>query len=390
MSNKVTYLWKLTTRSFSAPFRISGYRLSAGFWFRWTKDFVNPTARDEDDLVENRYEYDALPDGRYFRLLELHPGSGDEPLSGTLHTVPVESSHGRYDGLSYVWGNPMRAGAAKIDLGNGRNLRLTPNLTDALRQLRHKKRPRMMWVDAICINQWDDKEKSMQVPLMTEIYAHCGSVLVWLGLPTSNSRLGMEILAYLVNSRARIGQDRAPWEREEGADVEAALKDILERPYFERLWVVQEAALAPRVVLHVGRARLEWGRGAGTRRFLARIKMAELAPSWQQSALRTAVDLRPVRELLEQSLAAEARRTGVPEQTSLLDVVHSIRNRNVSDPRDRIYGVMSLVTPVEVAGLVPDYTLSWEETYRRFYDLVESRVLKDPETTLEDVKGAGG
>lgn len=200
----------------------------------------------------------------------------------------------------------------------------------------------------------------------------------------------MEILAYLAHSTTSLNGDNAPWDREEGEVVEKSLKDILERPYFSRLWVVQEAALAPRVVMHVGRIRVEWERGAETRRFLMRIKMAELAPSWQKSVLRDAVDLRPVRELLEQSLAAEARRTGKPETPSLLDVVHSIRNRNVADPRDRIYGVMSLVTPAEVAGLVPDYSVSWEETYRRFYDLVEKRVLRDPRTTLEDVKETGG
>ncbi|KAI1450378.1 heterokaryon incompatibility protein-domain-containing protein [Annulohypoxylon stygium] len=392
MAGKVTYLWKLTTRKISTPFQIKGYRLSAGFWFRFTKDVVNPPPQDEDDLTENRYTYGTLPDGKcYIRLLELHPGSGNEPLRGTLRTVHLsESAYGRFDALSYVWGDIWRPGSATIDLGNGQNLKIAPNLTDALRQLRYKKRPRTIWVDAICINQIDHVEKGQQVPLMTEIYSRCNSVLVWLGLPTPHSRFGMEILAYLAHSTTSLNGDNAPWDREEGEVVEKSLKDILERPYFSRLWVVQEAALAPRVVMHVGRIRVEWERGAETRRFLMRIKMAELAPSWQKSVLRDAVDLRPVRELLEQSLAAEARRTGKPETPSLLDVVHSIRNRNVADPRDRIYGVMSLVTPAEVAGLVPDYSVSWEETYRRFYDLVEKRVLRDPRTTLEDVKETGG
>ncbi|KAI1211005.1 heterokaryon incompatibility protein-domain-containing protein [Annulohypoxylon truncatum] len=392
MAGKITYLWKLTTRSASTPFRIKGHRLSAGFWIRFTKDVVNEPPKDEDDLSENRYVYDPLPDGKHIRLLELHPGSGDDPLSGTLRSVSLaDSAYGRFDALSYVWGDMHRPGAATIALGSGQNLRIAPNLTDALRQLRHSKRSRVIWVDAICINQQDDAERAQQVPFMAEIYTHCHSVLVWLGLPTPHTRLGMEILAFLAHSSSSIGAgDDAPWAREQNDVVEAAINDVLGRPYFSRLWVVQEAALAPRVVMHVGRAKLEWDRGAATRRFLMRIKMAELAPSWQTSALRDAVDFRPVRELLEQSLAAEARRTGTPEPTTLLDVVHSIRNRNVMDPRDRIYGVMSLVTPAEVAGLVPDYSVSWEETYRRFYDLVESRVLRDPGTTLEDVKGVGG
>lgn len=222
--------------------------------------------------------------------------------------------------------------------------------------------------------------------LMAEIYARCTSVLIWLGLPGPQSQLGLEILAFLGTSDARIGSGDAPWDQLPSGEVESALRDILGRQYFQRLWVVQEAALASHVTMLVGRTAMAWSRRERARRFLARIKMAELSPSWQNSEGLRLVDFRPVRELLKQSLAAEARRHGTVEVPSLLDVVHSIRHRQVTDPRDHIYGVMSLVTPAEVAGLVPDYSLSWEETYRRFYDLVESQVLEDPELTVEDMK----
>lgn len=52
MAGKVTYLWKLTTRKISTPFQIKGYRLSAGFWFRFTKDVVNPPPQDEDVSID--------------------------------------------------------------------------------------------------------------------------------------------------------------------------------------------------------------------------------------------------------------------------------------------------------------------------------------------------
>lgn len=226
--------------------------------------------------------------------------------------------------------------------------------------------------------------------VMAEIYARCISVLIWLGLPGPHSQLGLENLAFLTISDGRIGSGDAPWDQLPGSDVEAALQGVLERQYFQRLWVVQEAALAAHITTHVGHTAIAWSRTARPRRFLARVKMAELSPSWQHSEELRRVGFRSVRELLEQSLAAKARRHGTVEVPSLLDVVHSIRHRQVADPRDRIYGVMSLVTPAEVAGLVPDYTLSWEETYRRFYDLFESQVLRDPEITVEEMKRQGG
>ncbi|KAM0335532.1 hypothetical protein ACHAQA_000580 [Verticillium albo-atrum] len=257
------------------------------------------------------------------------------------------------------------------------------NLSQALYSLRDEKHSKMIWIDALCIDQQSMEEKSSQVPLMAEIYAVATSVLVWLGLPAAQSQLGLEILSYL--AAGGKFDDNAPWNRLESHEVGDALRDVIERTYFHRLWVVQEAALARRIVIRMGHLHLEWEGGAPTRRFLARIKMAELSPSWQQSDLRD-IDFRPLRELLEQSLATEARRKGVVEIPSLLDVVHSIRNRNVTDPRDRIYGVMSLVTPAQVAGLVPDYRMSWEQTYQQFYDLVERQIQEDPTMAMEDVR----
>lgn len=226
----------------------------------------------------------------------------------------------------------------------------------------------------------------LQIQLMAEIYARCTSVVVWLGMPGANSELGLDILSFLSNSNKRIGDGGAPWDHLPSKEVKSGLQNILQRTYFTRVWVVQEAALAKRTQMYVGNTSIEWSR-AQTRKFLMRIKMTELSPSWMESELRL-VDFQPIRELLEHSLAADAKRKGTVEVPSLLDVVHSIRHRNCVDPRDRLYGVMSLVTPAEVAGLVPDYSLSWEETYRQFYDLLQSQVLRDPEITIEGMKAS--
>ncbi|KAI3399514.1 hypothetical protein diail_6536 [Diaporthe ilicicola] len=365
MAGRITYVRKLKTHSLSLPFLVFGYRLSVGLWFRRTKDVVNEPREDISHAV-GHYQYSAIPGERYIRVLELHPGAGNEPLHGTLNDVCLDDSAVGFEALSYVWGTDYENYETRdvIDLGRGQSLELRPNLRDALYHLRHESSPRRLWIDAVCINQYDTDEKMRQVMLMAEIYARCTSVVIWLGKPGPHSQLGLEILAFLPNSEQRIGSDSAPWDHLPSGEVAAALGDILGRRYFERLWVVQEAALATHIKMHVGRMCIEWSNRAQTRRFLARIKMAELSPSWQSSDDLRRVDFRPMRELLEQSLAAEARRNGTVEVPSLLDVVHSIRHRQVADPRDRIYGVISLVTPAEVAGLVPDYSLSWEETYR--------------------------
>lgn len=224
---------------------------------------------------------------------------------------------------------------------------------------------------------------------MAEIYQRCKSVVAYIGMPTPDSQLGLEILSYFANSGGQIGDENTPWHYLDGNAVQAALRDILERPYFQRVWVVQEAALAPQIRMQVGHLFFEWSGGASTRKFLAGIKLAELSPSWQQSAeLGEHIDFRLIREMLEQSLAAEAKRNGVVKSPSFLDVVHSIRHRQVADPRDRIYGVMSLVTPAEVAEMVPDYGMSWEKTYQRFYEFALRQVSMDSGITLEGIQRA--
>ncbi|KAM0519451.1 hypothetical protein ACHAPE_003625 [Trichoderma viride] len=192
---------------------------------------------------------------------------------------------------------------------------------------------------------------------MAEIRQRCKSVGASLGMPTSHSQLGLEILSYFANSDSQIGDDSTSWHYPNGNALQAALGDILEREDFQRVWVVQEAALAPQVRMQVGHLLFKWSGAVWKRKFLARIKLAELSSSWQQfAALRDSIDFRPIRVLLEKSLAAESKRNEVIESPSLLDVVHSIRHRQVADPRDRIDGVVSLVTPAEVAEMMSDYS----------------------------------
>jgi len=83
-----------------------------------------------------------------------------------------------YEALSYVWGKPV--GTRPIECAGG-TLMVTPNCELALRHLRLARRERVLWIDAMCINQASAQEKSVQVPLMGDVYARATRVLVWLG-----------------------------------------------------------------------------------------------------------------------------------------------------------------------------------------------------------------
>jgi hypothetical protein len=129
-----------------------------------------------------------LEESNYIRLLEIYRGHYEDPIKGSLMTVSLPTSGIAFYALSYTWANPLDEGSEffepydtsfEIILDDCR-LPVTRNLRDALLRFRHDEQSLIIWVDAICINQNDDKEKEDQIPLMAEIYARALRV-VWLG-----------------------------------------------------------------------------------------------------------------------------------------------------------------------------------------------------------------
>jgi hypothetical protein len=222
---------------------------------------------------------------------------------------------------------------------------------------------RVLWIDAICINQEDSKEKSEQVMLMSEIYRNAGTVQIWLGPENEFIAAGMRVLSFLAG-----GEDTAletpliPWKDSGFSDREVeGLKDILDRPWFERVWVVQEAALSNRATLSIGHQSLSWDEFSSLR-FLKRIKFAEIGPQWRHTV---EVDMKSLRELLEFGLRVTH---GFTEAPGLLDVVHEMRHRKATDSRDEIYSACGLAKDGKEFQV--DYSLSAEEAFENLYHYV--------------------
>jgi hypothetical protein len=142
-------------------------------------------------------------------------------------------------------------------------IKATVNLDDALSHIRDRDRSRLVWADAVCINQYDDTEKGHQVKRMGSVYENAEEVLVWLGKDTEGIaedcfNLIRETTGYLhhqleiyggikeipiITLECPISFDKSRW---------AKYQELVTMPWFSRLWVVQEAGLAKRW-------RLLWG-----------------------------------------------------------------------------------------------------------------------------------
>ena len=151
-----------------------------------------------------RFCHYKLDSPRAFRLLSLAP-SPDllNPLLCTILYTSFDDNTARrssYEALSYVWGSPRGTIPLSCD---DKELFITPNCDEALRYLRLADRSRVLWVDAICIDQGEGEEsveeRNHQIALMGDIYRTAARTLCWLGK-------GEDYTAGLFQLFHRVGQ----------------------------------------------------------------------------------------------------------------------------------------------------------------------------------------
>lgn len=175
------------------------------------------------------------------RIFRIAPGNPGDPLHGELSVEIMRSVAGNYRALSYVWGN---ATEQRWILVNGKPFHVHPNLYEALHGVRNPTEVLPLWVDALCIEQNNEKEKNHQVGMMGQIYYNAKEVLVWLGPAADDSDLLFDRLSAGKFSGSSYSKEQFP--------ADQALKQMLERDYWQRAWTIQEFALAKEVVLYCG------------------------------------------------------------------------------------------------------------------------------------------
>ena len=158
------------------------------------------------------YRYSSLPlEGDNIHLLRLLPAKDEAaPLQCELHNYSLQQSGPRthlYEALSYVWGDSTRP-LPKFIFIDTYHLPVTVNLHAALSRLRDHSFERIIWVDAVCINQENLKEQGQQVQLMAKIYSNAHRVIVWLGEDTEGALEDIRLAANgeLKRSKNEINQ----------------------------------------------------------------------------------------------------------------------------------------------------------------------------------------
>ncbi|BAE63736.1 unnamed protein product [Aspergillus oryzae RIB40] len=172
------------------------------------------------------YNYTPLPPGQNtIRMLRLLPHKDrTAPIKCELIEHPLKERKGQaYEALSYVWGSTENPSSIYV---NSYALEVTSNLHAALSRLRYQRFSRLLWVDAICIDQKSNVEKEQQIQLMANIYGKAENVIVWLGEEENDSTLTLARLQVAAEGESLLVDFN-----------DTALIALLERPWFRRVWV---------------------------------------------------------------------------------------------------------------------------------------------------------
>ncbi|KAK4206696.1 heterokaryon incompatibility protein-domain-containing protein [Rhypophila decipiens] len=332
------------------------------------------------ETVPPGWEVDQTRDGRFLFLGPdeksdswKHP---DPDFDSSRYIPQIHNDGPKYEALSYTWEDWPDGGNNTPELVHIQTcvtstrrhscnmscltrLSATSNLATALRHLRADHRRTLpLWIDAISINQASISERNTQVRRMTDIFHLAHRVIVWLGPSTHDSRKALDTLSHLgqhfMNSRnyhclrshdapgqlhwdqmTRLPYDDSTW---------AAVDNLLTRPWFKRVWVVQEIQLASDALVYCG---------------------GDTIPSnwlWQANYFIWWNNHRPLPGSIFDMVADFGVRTAGVRAS--MDTMRQTSQRECTDPRDLVYGMMGIYPAGLRALIVPDYGKQVWEVYR--------------------------
>ena len=125
-----------------------------------------------------------------------------------------------------------------------------------------------VWIDALCIDEWNFEERAAQVRLMGSIFGRATEVLVWLGCE-ADFREGARVSA-AVEALAIMNDDQSGQDPSQVLDRNhEGLIDLFRLPYWQRLWIVQELCLARKITLLFDKVSTSWDNVSNFRKLLS-------------------------------------------------------------------------------------------------------------------------
>jgi hypothetical protein len=399
------------------------------------------TSKSDGAMTGNLYDLCPLgPTAGAIRLLRLDASEDPaRPLTATLYATSLSESKGKYEALSYCWGDESQRSSILVSIqGNGQGhgakqvtVSITRSLADALVDLRLANDDRVLWADAICINQTDNAEKSIQVRQMLQVYESSKRTVAYLSRDTSGFQAavahmdylwasmnlprtyetGLAVLWHPVKGLVRAPEDfdaiyqlvsegaRTPFltaaslpepdpdalaprnlQREEGVlassgDIEAAWTKWFSLPWFTRAWTTQEFVGGPNVLLQIGPGDVTFTL-ADMLLLLNSLEKKSVMESPASMLLDHILGCGGAMKMLQMWNVKQLRNLTIGDVYFRFEspAQHtSTPTINAKDPRDRLWALLGLSGDRSDPALQADYDLEVKEVYRRFSSHIVSQ-----------------
>ncbi|KAK8040931.1 hypothetical protein PG994_013938 [Apiospora phragmitis] len=333
------------------------------------------------------------------RIVSLLPGEYGDPIECVLEHIDTDTTKD-YEALSYCWGE---ASITKPILLDNKPYPVTTNLFDGLQRLRQSDGPRRLWIDSLCINQSDLAERSLEVQRMKMIYENASQVLIWLGecLPWSEEAV-QSVFDYMteiadIRQKGQGIKDLVErygytelWHKQKRSN-----EFLRQRQWFERSWVLQEAAVRWPI----------WSLASTKRRELlpifwcGRIQLPyyclrSALVNWtalpeEYGSLKFLGVHQPAKQHVDMSFVYDQQlRKGLITMTQQLIgyLMAGATNFKATDPRDQIYAVLGLLSGGTLpAHLLPDYRKPIRQVLIEF-----GKYLLDENMTMDAIQYRSG
>ncbi|KAG4443343.1 hypothetical protein IFR05_001132 [Cadophora sp. M221] len=365
------------------------------------------------------YKYHPIKGANTIRLVELLPGGASEIIRINLLTAELDSDV-EYDALSYEWGLSAKSSSSvgvfniSVDmtyfrhiLCHGKQMGIMNSLHAVLLSLRHESRNLVLWTDAICINQEDEEEKPQQLMLMGKIYSQAKTVLCWIGEEKQQTQNAFRIISSIAEAfhlkipgtRESFVESGKPFPEiildedlvdEIQGDGWLAVVDVFTRPYFGRIWVVQEIVLSRDAVIICGPNRIPWRdflnvskviaslgtltfrrvedltetleRGPEEPDYIRHVKVKDIVDQTDEDHFKFANKWHRVIGIgdLQDAQTSDCR--------SLALCLEQLLGHEVTNPLDRVYGMLGMIKPTSEYAhnrpIVPSYKKTIQKVYR--------------------------
>ncbi|KAK0271633.1 hypothetical protein LTR35_013387 [Friedmanniomyces endolithicus] len=330
-----------------------------------------------------QFRYSRTIGGDEIRLVTIQPAHREEdPVRCRIDTYGRED-YPTYEALSYCWGSPDPAtriyvsdaqqGDVQLSVGDG--------LASALYHLRYSYKPRRIWIDALCIDQLNLDEKALQVASMDTTYKRCSQIVVWLGYASEEHKSVLGVKAInVIGGRCdglplrELGAPKPPLPTDIDGyppqDYLPATQRLLERPWFTRVWTVQEFCLAPRVDFVCGFDTFSLPCYTNLQLSLLstdEIRNVPEAYGVVRSIQPWLISTRHVLQVTEQEVPDIDPGIGeIRKRTCrLLSHLWHTQGRSCSNPRDRVYGLLQITLDVRESLLPVSYMEPEAQTFTK-------------------------